>query len=140
MAIRNTDELIEKVDLLMGDVSGLVIEDQKVAAIDQSLSELKWPLPNSDSFQCHWIIERTRRHILYIVAINHAHKFQYKQIRLNQRFDHYMKLIEKMDQEFANAMDLNPGKFPAEAGAWLTEYRPCDFVYDQIGRDLTYTS
>ena len=138
MAISDIDNLIETLDLLVGSVSETVNEDQKIAAIQQALSELHWSVPNINEDQCYWIIERSRRHVLYLVAIVHAQKFQYKQIRLNQRFNHYFKLIEKMDEDYSSAIENNPGLFPGNSGAWLTTYLPCDFVYVQAGKDLTY--
>ena len=138
MAITGTDNLIETIGFLMGAVSDTVTEEQKLAAISQATSELSWVIPNTDEAQCHWIIERTRRHLLYVIAIESARKFQYKQIRLNQRFNHYFQLIEKMDEDYAKAIDDNPSLFPSTSGTWLTTYLPCDFVYDQAGKDLTY--
>lgn len=138
--IEDTDDLLEQVHRAMGVAYDLLTTDGANQAAETMLNELRWTLPQSDQTQCYWMIERTRRHALYTIVIEQAHKFHYKQINLQQRFDHYFKLIESADKSFNTFIDANPSLFPnsgdnSMAGGF---YIPAGFVYDQLGRDLTY--
>ncbi len=79
---------------------------------------------------------------MYVLLLEQAHKFRFKQIHLQQRFEHYIKLIDQMDIAFADFKAENPSLFPlssVSAGA-LGVFIGAGFVYDQLGRDLTYVT
>jgi len=81
--------------------------------------------------------------MLYTLVIQQAHKFRYKQIHLQQRFDQYFKLISKLDEAFAKALEEDISLFPptinlGEFAEYINMYVPAGFVYDQLGQDLTY--
>ena len=144
MAIVDLDTLLEQTQPLMGTAWELVTLAGREQAAQQALDELGWGLPVTESRQGYWTIERTKRHILYILLIQHAERFRYKQIHLQQRFDNYLRLITQADELFAKAIedDLG-GLFPIDMDlAQFAEYGflqiPAGFVYNQLGRDLTY--
>ena len=138
MSVTSVDNVIEQIENLMGASVSLVSDDGKEQSVTQTLTELGWTLPITDDFKSYWVIERTKRHFLYILMLEQAHKFRYKQIHLNQRFDHYIKMIEKADDDFQMAINDNPEKFPTANTTWAADFIPAGFLYDQLGRDLTY--
>ena len=142
MSIASVDDLLEICGNLMGESSSLVSAAGQEEAAEQALRELPWTLPQEDEIKNFWIIERTKRHIMYILLLEQAHKFRFKQIHLQQRFDHYIKLIDKMDVDFKEFVESNPAIFPIDSltGSALGEFIGSGFVYDQLGRDLTYVT
>lgn len=138
MAVTNSDHAIEQVEYLMATSASLVSDDGKDQSVVQSMMELGWSFPITNDFKSYWVVERTKRHFLFILMLEQAHKFRYKQIHLQQRFDHYAKMIEKIDADFQMAIDDNPQMFPASTVGWAGTFLPAGFVYDQIGRDVTY--
>lgn len=144
MAIANLDALLEQVEPLMGTAWTLVDLAGREQAAQQALDELGWALPVTDSRQGYWTIERTKRQMLYILLIQHAERFRYKQIHLQQRFDNYLRLITQADELFAKAIENDlSGLFPLDMdldqfAKYGFLYNPAGFVYDQLGRDLTY--
>lgn len=76
--------------------------------------------------------------------VESAHKFQYKQIHLEHRFKHYIQLIENLDMLFAKAIEEFPELFEELLDAQslgagvLGIYMGPGYIYDQLGRDLTY--
>ena len=144
MAIADLDALLEQTQPLMGTAWELVTAAGREQAAQQALDELGWGLPVTDNRQGYWSIERTKRQMLYILLIQHAERFRYKQIHLQQRFDNYLRLITQADELFAKAIedDLS-GLFPLDMDLdQFAKYGflqiPAGFVYDQLGRDLTY--
>lgn len=145
MAINSVDEVIDQVTPLIGSVWSDFDSNQQEAMVQQALDELMMALPETHAKRCFWIIERTKRHGLYRVVVTQAERFRYKQIHLQQKFDNYFRLISQADEAFAEAMknDIS-GIFPidlvdaetfAANGFWVN---PAGFVYDELGRDLTY--
>lgn len=144
MAIADIDALLEQTEPLMGTAWDLVTATGREQAAQQALDELGWDVPVTDSRASYWTIERTKRQMLYILLIQHAERFRYKQIHLQQRFDNYLRLITQADEIFAKAIedDLS-GLFPLDMdldqfAKYGFLYNPSGFVYDQLGRDLTY--
>jgi len=139
MAIADLDDLLDFVAPLMGTTW-----DQLTPA-NQALSELGWVLPESDDRKWYWILERTRRYSLYVLLIQFASKFRYKQIYLQQKFDNHLRMIEAMDAMFAKAMENDMSGIFDESMGDLENFskygfymNPAGFVYDCLGRDLTY--
>lgn len=136
--ITDRDELIEFAKNLMGGSSTKLTDDGWEEAAKQTEKELKWAYPVTDDTKSYWMVERIRRHSLYILMVEAAHKFQYKQIHIEHRFKHYIQLIEKCDQDFLAAADMFPELF--EMGTWddFAYYLSPGFVYNKLGQDLTY--
>lgn len=140
MAIADQDELIEFTQNLMGDSSDKVSTAGFEQAAIQAEAELGWSFPLDDARKCYWLVERNRRHVIYVLMVESAHKFQYKQIHLEHRFKHYIQLVEKMDASFVQALEDNPELFDMIEGGYenFADYIRPGFVYDSLGQDLTY--
>lgn len=132
-------ELQDIVVRLMGDPATELNETERMEdVLNQSLRELNWDLPVDDSFQEYWIIERSKRHALYALIFEAAKKFRFKQIFLQQRFENYFKLLEKMDKDFLDAIEANPDLFDVPSGSTLAFYITNGFSYDFMGNDISF--
>lgn len=110
-------------------------------AVDDALRETGWTLPTTVDFRIHWIKMRAKRHIFFYLATESAHKFKVKQFSLDQRFKHYMILIEKMDKEFEIAREEHPEQFTdADPSALFGSKIDAGFAYDAFGKDITYNT
>lgn len=138
MSILTQDDLIDLTTELMGGSSDRISISGYETAAGQTEKELTITYPIVDDMISYWAVERMRRHSIYILMVESAHKFQYKQIHLEHRFKHYIQLIEKMDQEWLEAMDDNPDIFGSTYSDF-SFYLDTGFVYDALGRDITYT-
>lgn len=138
MALTTEKELVSFVKDLMGASYAKVSNDGFKRAVTQAKAELHWDFPVIDSFKEYWLVERTKRFVTHILLFESAHKFQYKKISLQHRFQHYMALIQMMDKDFKDALEENPDVF--DVGSWpnLTFYITNGFAYDSDGEDLTY--
>jgi len=129
---------VEFLDIELSALSLKIGDEQKDQATDKAMMELRWVYPITDQFKVYWAIERGKRHALYVLLLESAHKFKYKQIHLNHRFDHYYKLLEIMDKEFQAAIDSYPTMFPGvDVGTGFTDYIPSGFDYDFTGKDIS---
>lgn len=135
----SVDDVIDLVKIQLSTSSELVTDDGYESAVATALSELGWSLPNSDINQTLWITKRSLRHCLFILWVASAQKFKYKQVNLQQRFEHYNKLLKAMDEEFTLAQSDNAVLFTGVAAykQFGTAVGP-GFSYDAIGRDTTY--
>jgi len=146
MAIADTTELTARLAALMGSAWSTLSADAQAAVIAQAGEELGWVFPILVSRKAYWMVERCKRHTLYTTLVLQAERFQYKQIKLQQKFDNYFKIISAMDAEFAKAMEEEPALMDISALDDATSEllakgfmaNPAGFVYDQIGQDLTY--
>ena len=144
MALSDQDELIETIKKLMGASFDKVSDDGFQQSSSQAEAELMWSYPVEDARKCYWLVERTRRHVMYVLMVESAHKFQYKQIHLEHRFKHYIQLIENLDILFAKAIEDFPELFEElldaqslGAGVLGIMINP-GYIYDALGRDITY--
>lgn len=136
--IASKDELVDRVMIGMGNSSTFLTADGYEAAADEAILELAVTFPLDNAVRESWVVKRTKRHSLFILYIEAANRFQYKQLKLNQRFDHYHKIIDQMDKEFQKAreedwialMDISPSKMFIKIDA--------GFSYDKYGQDTTY--
>jgi hypothetical protein len=137
MALADIGEFTDRVSIELGGLASKVSVDAFESASDKVIDEVHWNYPITDSFKTFWFLERGKRHLIQIFLIESAHKFKYKQIHLNQRFDHYLLLIKKMDEDFLRAVEENPEAFPTAAGgAPFPDYIKNTFTYDFLGRSL----
>ena len=109
-------------------------------AINDALRETGWTLPVETNFKIYWTKQRARRHLFFMLLTESAHKFKYKQINLQQRFDHYSKLIKNMDEAFVAIQESRPEEFsgvdPFKAFGTVAG---TGFAYEPLtGRDITY--
>ncbi len=147
MAIADETELKARLAALMGVAwSTSLSTEAQDAAISQAFDELGWVYPVSMARKAYWLVERCKRHALYITLTVQAERFQYKEIRLQHKFANYFKLISEADSAFALAMAeeaalIDVGGMDEATSELFAKgffMNPAGFVYDQIGRDLTY--
>lgn len=139
---QNTDGLVEIIENLMGASYDKVSDEGKSLACELAQSELTWSLPQTDSFKLYWIVQRARRHLVYVLLVESAHKFRFKEIHLHNRFKHYHQLITMMDKEFLQAIEDRPLDFDHLASTNVEGafglYVSGGFHYNYAGEDLTY--
>lgn len=138
MAIESDAELITAIQNLMGSSFDKVSNDGFARAIAQAKAELHWTLPLNDPQKEYWMIERSKRYVLFILLTESAHKFQYKKISLQHRFQHYIQLIKLLDEDFQNALENSPELFDVDSWGNLCFYITNGFSYDFLGNDTTY--
>ena len=132
-------DLITVVTRKLRSQASLFDADDFSDAVNSALRETGWALPTTSNFQIHWLDERTRRHLFFLLKTDSAHKFKFEGFSLNQRFEHYEKIIKGMDDDFNAIKDENPAEFAgAEAYKMFGDRIVPGFVYDDIGRDCTY--
>jgi hypothetical protein len=137
VSIQDLTDFTDQVSIELGSLASKVSVDAFEAASNKVYNEVQWAYPISDPFKVFWALERGKRHLIQIFLIESAHKFKYKQIHLNQRFDHYLLLIKKMDEDFLLAIEENPEAFPTPAGGVpFPAYIANTFTYDFLGRSL----
>ena len=137
MPIDSQSSLIIMTKNLMGASSDKVSDEGFIQAATQTEKELSvTTYPVTDDIICYWMVERLRRHTTYVLMIEAAHKFQYKQIHLEHRFKHYIQLIEQMDKDWLQAMEEN-GELFGSVYEEFCHYLSPGFVYDSLGRDIT---
>lgn len=108
-------------------------------AIDSAEYET-WTLPATTSFRIYWLKERAKRHIFFMMATETAHEYKVKRYDRNQKFDHYFKIIEKMDADFLTAQEANPNEFASvDAYKMFGNRIAAGFRYDGVGKDITYS-
>jgi len=132
----------ELIVLLQAELKGLAaqFEDADYAnAADDAERDCGWTLPVTTDFKIKWIKERAKRHLFFYLLTESAHKFKYKQISLNHRFDHYSKLIDRMDEEFKEIMESYVDEFAGVSISHLFGHKiDAGYAYDIDGRDITY--
>lgn len=122
---------------LIGDLANKIVTDDFEAAVSQALRELHWSLP-LDGAYAYWLLERTKRHIYWILLSTSAHKFRYKDIFLQHRFDQYLKMVKFMDTTFKSALETDTELFDFNLYSGLISYISSGFLYDDLGKDHTY--
>uniref|UniRef100_A0A6M3IT90 Uncharacterized protein n=1 Tax=viral metagenome TaxID=1070528 RepID=A0A6M3IT90_9ZZZZ len=129
-------QLIEEVA-----ISALTDPTDYENACDAASRETEWSFPVSSNFRIHWMMERAKRFLFFYLATQTAQKFKVKQISLNQKFDHYFKMIEYMDKQFVEIIEQRPDEF-ADVDAYKLFGTKIDagFSTDDLGRDTTYQS
>lgn len=131
-------EVIEFVKDTMGASFEKVGDAGFSRAVTQASQELHWTLPISDPKKEYWFTERTKRYVIYILLIESAHKFQYKKISLQHRFQHYYQLLQLMDAQFAKALEEEPLLFDVGTYGNLGSYITVGFTYDFVtGEDVS---
>lgn len=141
MSLSTIDDVIDAILPLMDSSVSSLPRESLEAAAEHAVAETGWAFPVSDGIKGFWLLERTRRHILQILANVASMKFQYKQIHLEHRFKHLIQLIKKLDEDFVAFVDRNPGLFPgmdldADDISGFISYISNGFTYDVVGIEL----
>lgn len=133
------DQCIQKVQRQIGPLRDKVESDTITQALDLAIMETGWTLPTSDPFVGYWLISRTKRHLFYSLLSSSAYKFKFKQINLQNRFEHFQILVRDADRAFKDAMEEHPEKFTNVSAihAFGTKL-DAGFSYDIMGHDRTY--
>jgi len=135
--LNNEQELVQFVKDTMGASYEKVSDDGFKRAVLQATQELNWSLPINDPKKEFWIVERTKRFVIYILLVESADKFQYKKIFLQHRFQQYLQLLKLMDEEFLRALETSPELFDTNTYNNLCSYITTGFSYDMAGNDIT---
>ncbi len=134
----------ELTTLLQQELKGLTssLEDDDYSnAIDQAERDTGWSMPQSTAFKVTWLIERSKRHLFFSLQSESAADFRFKNIFLNHQFEHYSKLVAKMDKDFEKAQEDNAFEF-AGVSAYETAGTKIDAGFasqGQTGKDYTYS-
>jgi len=109
-------------------------------AIDAAERDTGWSLPVSTAFKIKWITQRAKRSLYSFRRDESADKFKFKQIFLNQRFDNFFKLVEKMDEAFEKAQEEFVYEFAGVDALHIFGSKiDAGYAYEnQTGRDFTF--
>lgn len=133
------DQCIQKVQRQIGNLRDKVESDAIGVALDTALLETGWTFPMDDTFYQYWIARRTERHLFFSLLSSSAYKFKFKQINLQNRFEHFRALVKDCDKEFQAAMEEHPEKFTSVSAVHSFGTKiDAGFRYDELGRDVTY--
>ena len=109
-------------------------------AIEAAGRDTGWSSPYASDFKEIWMLQRTKRHLFSYLQTATAADFKYKQINLQQPFEHYSKLIREMDEAFEKVMEEEPHEF-AGVSAYELFGTKVDAGFQsqpQTGVDTTY--
>ena len=121
--------------LVKGLDNYLVREDYQ-EAIQFAQDETGWTLPQTDSTRIYWFLNRSVRHLLFMLQNESAHKFKVKQYNLQQRHFNYSRQIEYMDKVYLSYLEGTPDDTFRAFGTKID----AGFAYsDLTGRDITYS-
>jgi hypothetical protein len=138
--LTSVDDVVDLVTIQMSSAASALTVDGLEAACGNAMAELGWVYPVADPTKCLWIVKRAIRHACFILWTASAQKFKYKQVNLQQRFEHYEKLLKNMDSEYEKALSSNTNIFSStESYKMFGTAINAGFVYDGLGRDLTYS-
>lgn len=133
----------ELISVAQREIKGLstnfdVADYQK--AVDSAERDTGFSLPATDPFRIKWLLERTKRHLLFMLLLENTESFKFKQINLQQVFTNMLALIKEMDLAFAAAMLENPAEFAGVESFEMFGHKiDAGFAYEEeTGRDLTY--
>lgn len=131
--------------LLQTELKGLASKfesDDYDNAITSAEQDTGWSMPVTTDFKIKWMRQRAKRHLFSYRRDESADKFKYKQLSLNQRFEHFLRLIENMDKMFEKAKEESAYEFAGVGALHLFGTKiDAGFAYEpQTGRDMTYSS
>lgn len=127
--------------LIQDDVKSLdnyLDQEDYSRAVTHAVRETGYALPATNATKIHWLQERAKRHLFFMLLSESAHKFKVKQYSLHDRFEHYRDLIKYMDGEYKlylEDMPIDPDQ-PVHIGGMKID---AGFRYDETtGEDITY--
>lgn len=136
--LETIDAVVAAVQIEIGKTASAITIDGYQSAVTSALRELGWTVPLTIEFREYWTVKRAKRHALFILLTESAHKFKYKQINLQNRFDNYVKLVNLLDEEFSRAIEADPAAFTnaVNTDAFGLSIK-AGFIYDGLGNDIT---
>ena len=135
------NEMLVLLRLELRDTASEFIDSELNACIDSGTRETGFSLPASDDFKIHWIKERAKRAAFYMLLIDNASKVRYEQVYLQQKYEHYSKLIAVLDSEYKKAITDNTFVFANidDVSKLFGSSIGTGFSYDELtSKDTTY--
>jgi hypothetical protein len=137
--LSSSDDLTDILKIQLSSLATLVTTDGYELVGNQAEQELGWSYPMTDPAQLFWMVKRGTRHALNLLRIASANRFKYKQVNLQNRFEHFQKLIEEMDKEFLEAMASDVSLFSGvDTYKMFGTKIDAGFSYSVDGTDTTY--
>ena len=134
-------EMLVLLKIELRDTATQFTDPELDSCIDSGERETGFSLPTTEDFRIHWVKERAKRACFYMLLIDNAPKVRYEQIFLQQKYDHYKKLIDDMDKAYAKAIEDNAIEFSGITDIYKmfgSTISP-GFSYDTItGEDTTF--
>jgi hypothetical protein len=134
----------EIIIVIKREIKGLqdsLVDNDYSDAVDNSERDTGFALPVTSDFQVKWLKERIKRHLFFALWTESATSFKFKQINLQQKFEHFGALIDKMDKDFEKAQTENAYEFAqVEATQFFGHKIDVGFSYDTEGRETTFDS
>ena len=138
--LSTVEDAIYLLTIQMSTAATALTNEGMESAVDTATKELGFSIPLNDPSKEMWLIKRAVRHACYILWVASAQKFKYKQVNLNQRFEHYEKLLKQMDTEYEKALAEDSSVFSSvESYKQFGTAVNAGFRYDGLGNDITYS-
>jgi len=132
------DEMKTLVSEEVRSLANYLEDEDYTNSLADAKRETGWSTFTTD-FKEFWVKMRMKRHLFFYLASETARKFKAKQFSLHQKFEHYMALIKKMDEDFKEAMEEHPEEFTSsDVYALFGSKIDAGFAYDVLGEDITY--
>uniref|UniRef100_A0A6M3J8E4 Uncharacterized protein n=1 Tax=viral metagenome TaxID=1070528 RepID=A0A6M3J8E4_9ZZZZ len=134
------DEMITQLQQEVKGLTAYLGSEDYTNACDDAAKETGWSFPVSNSTAIYWQKQRSLRHLLSYLLYESAHRFKYKMINLQHRFEHYKTLIEMMDKKWEAAKDELIVELAGVSGYQFFGTKvDAGFAYEeQTGRDITF--
>jgi len=135
------DEMITQLQAEVKGLTSSLETDDYGNAIDSAERDTGWSLPQTAAFKIQWLLDRSKRHLFFFLMTEAASKFRFKNIYLNHRFEHYIKVIGMMDENFAKAQEEYAYEFAGVSAYELAGTKiDAGFASNhQTGEDMTYS-
>lgn len=92
------DDVKEQLLLKLRGLKDLFEDEELDQAITDALGELGLSDPPSTNKASYWFLRRCYRNCIEMMMTESAHKFKYKQINLQNRFEHYIRILKREDE------------------------------------------
>lgn len=139
--IPDSAALIAEITNRVRSLSSYLAQEDYDQAVSDMQDETGWVFPMVIADICFWAKERVHRHLLFYLTTESARKFQIKSINLNQRFDHYIKLVEFMDQRWYKFLEENADLISgAETYELFGHQAESTWNADYVGRRIINTT
>lgn len=136
------DQLLSALQQQLKGIYSEFTSDELTEAVDDLLRETGWSFPFTTQFKEFWGVKRAKRNCLSLLLNESAHKFKYKQINLQHRWEHYFAMLKAEDEAWEKAKLENPEQFPVETTSDSYKYFgskiDAGFAYDSYGNDITH--
>lgn len=134
-----SDELITRTTQEMKGHSDDFVSDDYINAVESAQEETGWTLPQTNSFRVHWLIERTKRALFFMLATGSTKNFKVASDSFDQQFQHYMAILKLLDTTYEKAIEEHPEEFAGvDAYKFFGHKVDAGFAYDKAGQDITH--